>query len=135
MDSILLCYIGRFILKDNKIGEINKKTIRAKRCSQECDCDFVSSGDTVIDPQLLQFYKESFCQEPVEKGGFDGNLWKWEYPNYNKGYMVVADVARGDGGDYSACHVIDIEEASQVAEYKGKMDTKRLWKLSCSSRN
>ena len=23
-----------------------------------------------------------------------------------------------------ACHVIDIEEASQVAEYKGKMDTK-----------
>ena len=23
-----------------------------------------------------------------------------------------------------ACHVIDIEEASQVAEYKGKLDTK-----------
>ncbi len=95
-----------------------------KGAAQECDCDFVSSGDTVIDPQLLMFYKESFCQEPVEKGGFDGNLWRWEYPNYNKGYMVVADVARGDSSDYSACHVIDIEEASQVAEYKGKLDTK-----------
>jgi hypothetical protein len=38
--------------------------------------------------------------------------------------MVVADVARGDSTDYSACHVIDIQEATQVAEYKGKLDTK-----------
>ena len=95
-----------------------------KGAAQECDCDFVSSGDTVIDPQLLQFYKESYVQEPIEKTGFDGNLWKWEYPNYNKAYMVVADVARGDSSDYSACHVIDIEQATQVAEYKGKLDTK-----------
>ena len=57
-----------------------------KGAAQECDCDFVSSGDTVIDPQLLQFYKESYIQEPMEKTGFDGNLWKWEYPNYNKAY-------------------------------------------------
>ena len=95
-----------------------------KGAAQECDCDFVSSGDTVIDPQLLMFYKESYVQEPVEKTGFDGNLWKWEYPNYTKSYMVVADVARGDSSDYSACHVIDIESATQVAEYKGKLDTK-----------
>ena len=38
--------------------------------------------------------------------------------------MVVADVARGDGSDYSACHVMDIINATQVAEYKGKIDTK-----------
>jgi hypothetical protein len=95
-----------------------------KGAAQECDCDFVSSGDTVIDPQLLMFYKETYVQEPIEKTGFDGNLWKWEYPNYQKAYMVVADVARGDGGDYSACHVIDIESSTQVAEYKGKLDTK-----------
>ena len=95
-----------------------------KGAAQECDCDFVSSGDTVIDPQLLMFYKETFCQEPIEKTGFDGNLWKWEYPNYQKSYMVVADVARGDSTDFSACHVIDIESSAQVAEYKGKLDTK-----------
>ena len=95
-----------------------------KGAAQECDCDFVSSGDTVIDPQLLMFYKESFVQDPIEKTGFDGNLWKWEYPNYQKTYMVVADVARGDSTDYSACHVIDVQEATQVAEYRGKLDTK-----------
>jgi hypothetical protein len=95
-----------------------------KGAAQECDCDFVSSGDTVIDPQLLTFYKETFVQEPIEKTGFDGNLWKWEYPNYNQAYMVVADVARGDGADYSTAQVIDIANSSQVAEYKGKLDTK-----------
>jgi hypothetical protein len=96
----------------------------AKGAAQECDCDFVSSGDSVIDPQLLMFYKESFVQEPLEKTGFDGNLWKWEYPDYQKSYMVVADVARGDSTDYSAAQVIDIVNSVQVAEYKGKLDTK-----------
>ena len=101
-----------------------EKLLGPKGAAQECDCDFVSSGDTVIDPQLLMFYKETYVQEPLEKTGFDGNLWKWEYPDYKKGYMVVADVARGDSSDFSAAHVFDIEQASQVAEYKGKLDTK-----------
>ena len=48
---------------------------------------------------------------------------KWECSDYNKSYMVVADVARGDSTDYSACHVFDVEQASQVSEYKGKLDT------------
>ena len=38
--------------------------------------------------------------------------------------MVVADVARGDSKDFSACHVIDIETNVQVAEYKGQMPPK-----------
>jgi hypothetical protein len=38
--------------------------------------------------------------------------------------MVVADVARGDGADYSTAQIIDIQTATQVAEYKGKIDTK-----------
>jgi hypothetical protein len=38
--------------------------------------------------------------------------------------MVVADVARGDSSDYSAAQVIDIEDCSQVAEYRGMITTK-----------
>ena len=101
-----------------------EKLLGPKGAAQECDCDFISSGDSVIDPQILQFYKETYVQEPIEKGGFDGNLWRWQYPNYSKSYMVVADVARGDSSDYSAAHVIDVEESEQVAEYRGRLDTK-----------
>jgi hypothetical protein len=38
--------------------------------------------------------------------------------------MVVADVARGDGTDYSTFHILDVEAAKQVAEYKAQIPTK-----------
>jgi len=95
-----------------------------KMAAQECDCDFVSSGNLVIDGTLLQWYEESSCKEPSEKRGFDGNYWIWEYPDYSRDYMVVADVARGDASDFSAFHVIDIESVTQVAEYRGQLTPK-----------
>jgi hypothetical protein len=102
------------------------RILGVKGAAQECDCDFVGSGDTVIEPALLTWYKDTYVMEPVEKRGFDGNLWVWEHPNYNRAYMISADVARGDGADYSTAQVIDIEDSSQVAEYRGKIDTKDL---------
>jgi len=100
------------------------RVLGAKGAAQECDCDFVSSGDTVIDPQLLMWYKETYVMNPIEKTGFDGNLWRWEHPDYIRSYMVVADVARGDSNDYSTAQVIDLDNCSQVAEYRGKINTK-----------
>ena len=38
--------------------------------------------------------------------------------------MISADVARGDGKDYSAFHIFDVESATQVGEYKGQVGTK-----------
>lgn len=92
--------------------------------AQECDCDFSTSGQTVVHPQILTWYSETFIQEPVAKRGFDGNMWVWENADYTKSYIVTADVARGDGGDYSAFHIIDVEDCRQVAEYKGQVTTK-----------
>ena len=92
--------------------------------AQECDCDFLSSGNSVISGELLQWYKESQCIDPVEQRGPNSEFWIWEYPDYSRDYMVVADVARGDGGDYSTFHVIDVESVTQVAEYKGQPGTK-----------
>jgi hypothetical protein len=100
------------------------RILGVKGAAQECDCDFVGSGDTVFEPPLLIWYKDTYVMEPVEKRGFDSNLWVWEHPNYNRAYMISADVARGDGADYSTAQVIDIEDSSQVAEYRGKIDTK-----------
>jgi hypothetical protein len=93
--------------------------------AQEHDASFIFSGNTVIPPEIIEFYKTTFVQEPVTKGGFDGNLWVWEYAQSGKSYIVCADVARGDGEDYSTFHVIDVERSMQVAEYKGKIETKQ----------
>jgi hypothetical protein len=110
--------------RDQSWRDKQTKLLGEKMASQECDCDFISSGHTVIDGSIIQWYNETYVKEPIEKQGIDSNLWIWEYPDFTKSYIVVADVARGDGQDYSACHVLDIETLTQVAEYKGKLDTK-----------
>jgi hypothetical protein len=93
-----------------------------KQAAQECDCDFISSGDNVIDGELLIWYSENNVCDPIEKTGFDNNIWLWKKPDYTRSYVVTADVSRGDGNDYSAFHIIDIESMEQVAEYKGKIE-------------
>ena len=75
-------------------------------------------------PEYIEYYEKTFIKDPLERRGVDQNLWVWESPDYTRNYMVVADVARGDGKDYSACHVIDIETNVQIAEYKGQMPPK-----------
>jgi hypothetical protein len=92
--------------------------------AQECDCDFSTSGDTVFYGEYMEFYMKTYMKEPLEKRGADQNLWIWEPVDYSRSYMVVADVARGDGKDYSAFHILDIENNTQVGEYKGQIGTK-----------
>ena len=95
-----------------------------RMAAQECDCDFSTSGDTVFYAEYLQFYEQTYIKDPLEKRGADQNLWIWEPADYSRTYLVVADVARGDGKDYSAFHVIDIETNTQIAEYRGQIGTK-----------
>lgn len=95
-----------------------------RMAGQECDCDFLASGDTVFEPDDMIFLEQTYVKEPMERRGVDSNFWVWESVDYMKSYMLVADVARGDSTDFSACHVIDIENCVQVAEYKGKISPK-----------
>ena len=104
--------------------DMQDRDLGPRMAGQECDCDFLASGDTVFEPVDLLFYEETYQKDPVERRGVDSNLWIWEPADYTKDYMVVADVARGDSADYSAFHVIEIESCTQVAEYKGKISPK-----------
>lgn len=92
--------------------------------AQECDCDFSSSGNTVIDPTILSELLRTHAKDPLYQRGFDNNIWIWSSPDYSRDYIVTADVARGDGYDFSTFHVIDVESMEQVAEYKGQPNTK-----------
>ena len=100
------------------------KDLGPRMAGQECDCDFLASGDTVFEPDDMSFFEQTYQKDPLERRGVDGNLWVWEGVDYTKSYMVVADVARGDATDYSAFHIFDIESCTQVAEYKGKLSPK-----------
>lgn len=89
-----------------------------KIAARENDCDFETSGDTFIQDDVIKWIEETTIQEPMEKIGINHGYWIWEYPDSSKDYMIVADVARGDGSDYSTFHIIDIGLNVQVAEFK-----------------
>lgn len=110
--------------RDQKWRDQQDADLGPRMAGQECDCDFLASGDTVFEPDDMTFYEETYQKDPIERRGVDGNLWVWEGVDYTKSYMVVADVSRGDSTDYSAFHVVDVENAVQVAEYRGKLSPK-----------
>ena len=110
--------------RDQAWRDQQDRDLGPRMAGQECDCDFLASGDTVFEPTDLLFYEETYQKDPLERRGVDSNLWIWEPADYSKDYMVVADVARGDSADYSAFHVFEIESCTQVAEYKGKISPK-----------
>lgn len=110
--------------RDQNWRDLQTKNLGPKGASQECDCTFATSGNTVVEIPTLQWYEETHMCDPIEKRGFDKGYWIFKYPEQGKSYMVSADVARGDGSDHSAAQIVDIETLEQVGEYKGKLPTK-----------
>jgi len=96
------------------------RNMSKREIAQELECNFNASGETVIHGDDLNRIMENIS-EPVHKTGFDRNYWIWKTPEEGRDYLTVADVARGDGSDFSVCQVIDLETLEQVAEYQGKI--------------
>ena len=105
------------------------KELGAALAGQECDTDFLASGNNVIN---MEFYKKTYKSDPVECRELDRELWIWNYPDYTATYIISADTSRGDGGDFQACHVLDAVTLEQCAEYKGHISTKEYGNLLCS---
>ncbi len=105
--------------RDQLWFEKETRNMSAREIAQELECNFNMSGETVFSPEDLQFYEKA-VREPKYRTGFDRNLWIWEEKNQANSYLISADVARGDGKDYSVCHVFKLETMEVVAEYRGK---------------
>lgn len=110
--------------RDQKWRDEQTKLSGEKGAAQECDCEFSTSGNTVVDIPVLEWYTKTHVCEPLEKRGIDKGYWIFKYPEPGKSYMVSADVARGDSSDFSAAQILEVETMEQVAEYKGKLPTK-----------
>lgn len=92
---------------------------------------------TCCDPQLIgEISLESDNRTPKlilsrpkkgallgERKGYGNRLWVWELPEEGEGYYMAADVALGNGGDFSTAQIIRIGRAPhpdfQVAEWRG----------------
>jgi hypothetical protein len=95
------------------------KNMSKRQIAQELECNFNTSGETVIDGEDIEWLL-SQTTEPKYRTGFDRNFWIWEEYDPSCNYLMVADVARGDGEDYSTFHIIQLETLSVIGEYHGK---------------
>jgi hypothetical protein len=105
--------------RDDDWFEIETKNMSQRQIAQEYECNFNTSGDTVIHSDDIVRIKSIVC-EPKYKVGFDRNTWIWEEPKNENTYLLVADVSRGDGKDFSSFHVIKLETLEIICEYQGK---------------
>lgn len=101
--------------------EKETRNMSRRQIAQELECNFNMSGETVIHSEDIEKIEESI-ENPRHRAGFDRNLWIWEDYRPENSYLLVADVARGDGKDYSAFHIIDVTQMKQVVEYQGKVE-------------
>jgi len=81
---------------------------------QEFGNTFFGTGDTLIDGNTLMSLR---AHPPMYE---KGNMRVWEEGKEGHEYMVLADVAKGVGKDYSTFNIIDITEKpfKQVAVYR-----------------
>ncbi len=108
------------------------------KIAQELDLSFEGSKYLVIEQQLIDKYEKRVRgQKPNSyirydfafKGGMEAgrfimdetNFHVWRRPEPGKQYILGADVARGDGKDYSTIQILDVETLEQVAEYRDKV--------------
>lgn len=85
-----------------------------EKFDQEYNCEFLGSSGTLIAGWKL---KELVAQPPIlQKDG----LIQFFQPEPNHVYMMVCDVSRGKGLDYSAFQVVDVTKMpyQQVAVYR-----------------
>lgn len=103
--------------RDEKWAEEQKRQLGDLKYNQEVLCKFLGSSLTLINSDTIEYM--STCPTVYSKDGLD----LYEYPikaqrdedtdeliTKPHSYVIVADTAKGVGGDYSAFVIVDITE-------------------------
>lgn len=110
------------------------------KIAQELDLSFEGSKRLAVDPQLvskyqarvkedktpIEYLKFNFLEKenPAEFAKIVGDVTNtliFKKPEEGKQYILGADVARGDGQDYSTIQVLDVDTLEQVCEFRDKI--------------
>lgn len=100
--------------RDDKWAEEQRKLLGELKFNQEVLCNFLGSSLTLINSDTIA--QLSSTPPVYSKDGLD----VFEKPDKSKSYVMIADTAKGVGGDYSAFTVIDVSQVpyKMVAKYR-----------------
>lgn len=109
------------------------------KIAQELDLSFEGSKHLAIENEIISKYEKrllldeyklidknktyyDYKNEPGERFvTYETNFWVFKKYVPGHKYIIGADVARGDGTDFSTIQVIDIDTLEVVAEYRDKV--------------
>jgi len=106
--------------RDDQWFNTECKALNEKQIAQELLCDFAAAGDTFLTSREIEYVRQCI-KNPIDRWGPENAVWVWKYPLSEKKYLISADVARGDGADYSSFVVFDIQSSEVVADFKAKI--------------
>jgi hypothetical protein len=106
--------------RDQEWFEKETRNMSRRQIAQELECNFNTSGETVLHPDDIKRIGE-MVREPKHRAGFDRNFWIWEEYQTEASYLLAADVARGDGKDFSVFHIFRLDTVEIIGEYQGKV--------------
>ena len=84
--------------RDQEWFEKETRNMSQREIAQELMCNFNTSGATLLDGKDLERIRDA-----------------------SQKYLLIADVARGDGEDFSTAQIINLNTMEQAAEYQGKI--------------
>ena len=90
--------------RDEKWKEETIRNTSQKQFSQEFECEFLGSGDTLIDANKLLTLSAQVPIHALE----NETIRVFRQPVKDHSYIMSVDVSRGRGQDYSTFNVIDI---------------------------
>lgn len=110
------------------------------KIAQELDLSFEGSKRLAVDPLLVEKYRKKVDSDNKPVGylrfnymekenlsefakliGDISNMIIFKTPEEGRQYILAADVARGDGQDYSTIQILDVDTLEQVAEFREKI--------------
>lgn len=99
----------------DKWETITRKNIGYKEWLQEYECEFLGTGETYIDGEVLKQINEDIDENFENRYWRTLRVWKEPHPHYD--YLISVDVSLGRKADYSAFHVFNLYDGEQVASY------------------
>lgn len=90
--------------RDEKWADEQRRVLGDVKYNQEVLCKFLGSALTLIRADVIE--QMSYNEPVYQKDGLD----IFEMPEKGHNYIIVADTAKGVGGDYSAFVIVDVTE-------------------------
>ena len=95
--------------------EVTKNNMPLKQWLQEYECEFLGTGSTFIDGEILKQLVENQNEDYYIK--YNNRMRVWEDPQPYYEYIIGVDVSLGRSRDFSAFHIINRYNGEQVAEF------------------